>query len=60
MAAGGKKIAVTLPVFGRVVRISMFDVTTCVYALDEMDKDFVIFDDEFVNVHPEIRTLCAH
>ena len=60
LAAGGKKIAVTLPVFGRVVRLSMFDVTTCVYALDEMDEDFVIVDDEFVNAHPEIRTLGAH
>ena len=60
LAAGGKKIAVTLPVFGRVVRLSMFDVTTCVNALDEMDEDFVIVDDEFVNAHPEIRTLGAH
>ena len=35
----------------------MFDITACVYTLDEVDESFVIVDAEFVNVHPEIRSL---
>ena len=57
LAAGGKKISMTLPVFGREVRLGMFDITACVYTLDEVDESFVIVDAEFVNVHPEIRSL---
>ena len=57
LAAGGKKISMTLPVFGREVKLGMFDITACVYTLDEVDESFVIVDAEFVNVHPEIRSL---
>ena len=44
LTAGGKKISVTLPVFGRKISLSMFDVTACVYTLDEIDESFVIID----------------
>ena len=60
LTAGGKKISVTLPVFGRKISLSMFDVTACVYTLDEIDESFIIIDAEFVNAHPEIRALGAH
>ena len=60
LAAGGKKISATLPVFGRDDSLSMFEVTSCVYTLDEIDETFVIVDAEFVNAHPEIRALGAH
>ena len=61
LLAGGKRILMTLPVFGRVVRLNMFDVVACVHTHDMVDEDdFVIVDEHFVNAHPAIRSLGEH
>ena len=60
-AAGKKKLNANLPVFGRDVTLSMFDITACVYTPDVIDEvDFVVVDEAFVARHPAILSLADH
>ena len=61
LLAGGRRILATLPVFGCVVRLTVFDVVACVHTHDMINEDdFVIVDEHFVNAHPAIRSLGEH
>ena len=59
--AAGKRIVALLPVFNRLVTLTMFDVTACVYTRDEIDEyGFCIVDAAFVDQHPVMWTLLDH
>ena len=59
--AAGKRIVALLPVFNRLVTLTMFDITACVYTRDEIDEyGFCIVDAAFVDQHPVMWTLLDH
>ena len=60
-AAGKKKLNARLPVFGRDVTLSMFDITACVYTPDVIDEvDSVVVDEAFLARHLAILSLGDH